>query len=71
LQINLRTLRTRKNLTLLAVARELGCTKQAVWKYENGERRVPLETAPVLAKLYGVTTDEIISAAKASSKRAS
>lgn len=71
MQINLKTLRTRNKLTLLQVARELGCTKQAVWKYEKGERRVPLETAPVLAKLYGVTTDELIGAAKASGRHAS
>lgn len=71
MQTNLRTLRTRKRLSLLNVARELGVTKQAVWNYEKGKRRVPLATAPVLAKLYGVTTDEIISAAKVSGSRAS
>ena len=69
--MTLKILRTRKKLTLLDVARELNCTEQCVWNYEKGKRKVPLEFATVLAKLYGVTTDEVISAAKASGKRAS
>ncbi|UII30907.1 helix-turn-helix domain-containing protein [Fulvivirga ulvae] len=34
-------------------------TRSVVSNYENGRRKIPVDLIPVLAKIFGVTTDEL------------
>ncbi len=56
----LRDLRKQCNMTAAQVAKVLGVTRNAIVNYESGQRRISLEQVLSLAKLFGVTTDEII-----------
>lgn len=47
-------------MTAAQVAKVLGVTRNAIVNYESGQRRISLEQVLSLAKLFGVTTDEII-----------
>lgn len=57
--MSLRNLRLNKGLTLEETAKYLGITKQGYWNYEKGIRKIPLEVAVKLSKLFNVTTEEI------------
>jgi transcriptional regulator with XRE-family HTH domain len=53
------SLRKEHNFTLLQVAKSIDCSKQAYWNYEKGKRRLPLEKATKLSKLYKVSLETI------------
>lgn len=57
--MSLRNLRLNKGLTLEETAKYLGITKQGYWNYEKGIRKIPLEVAIKLSKLFNVTAEEI------------
>ena len=61
---SLTQLREMRGLTLQEVAEKLGKkgikrTKQSIWKYENGERRIPLEVAIPLSKILKTSPERI------------
>lgn len=60
--MTLKELRQQSKKTAAEVAAALGVTEQAVRHYENGLRRVGLESVLTLAKLYDVSAEEIINA---------
>lgn len=57
---NLRELRARRNLTQDDVARSIGCHESAVSRWESGARLPPCTDILALAKLYDVSTDELL-----------
>lgn len=64
--MTLRELRKTAGLTAAAVAEKLGVTYNAVSNYEQGKRTINIQQALKLAKLYDVSTEEIIQAQLAS-----
>ncbi|HTN59292.1 MAG TPA: XRE family transcriptional regulator [Protaetiibacter sp.] len=58
----LRTLRTRRDLTLAEVSRESGISVSTLSRLESGERRPALELLLPLALLYDVPLDELVGA---------
>ncbi len=57
---NLLRLRKLHNLSQEAVAEKLGVTRQAAAKWENGESTPDIVNCIGLAKLYGVSLDELV-----------
>lgn len=58
----LRDLRKASGKSVAEVARVLHVCERAVARYEDGSRRISVEQIIPLARLYGVTAEEIISA---------
>ncbi len=63
---NLLRLRKLHNLSQEAVAEKLGVTRQAAAKWENGESTPDIVNCIGLAKLYGVSLDELVQYEEAS-----
>lgn len=57
---HLRELRARRNLTQDEVAKAVGCHESAVSRWESGSRLPPCTDILALAKLYGVSCDELL-----------
>lgn len=60
--MNLRDLRKQAGLSVKEVASKLNLVIQSVYRYEKGDRELPLVTAYNLARIYDVTLDEIAEA---------
>ena len=58
----LRTLRLQSGKTVKEVAAALNVTISAVCQYEKGVRSISIDQIRPLAKLYDVSSDDIISA---------
>jgi transcriptional regulator with XRE-family HTH domain len=58
----LAALRKERGLTQVQLADLLGTSQQAVTAYENGTRRVPITTLPLLAQTLGTTIEAMIGA---------
>lgn len=54
------TLRKAQNITQLELADALGVSQQTINSYEVARRRVPVSALPVLAKLFGLSIDELL-----------
>ncbi len=63
--MTLKELREAKFLTQLQVAIKLGVNPTTVSNWERGIQDPRLAQIPILAELYGVTTQQIIDAVKA------
>lgn len=57
---NIRKLRTEKQMTQKALADQLFVTAQAVSRWENGEVEPSLSTVAEIARIFHVSTDEIL-----------
>lgn len=57
---NLLALRKRRHMTQEEVADRVGVSRQAVAKWESGESLPDIEKASALAKLFGVSLDELM-----------
>lgn len=64
-----RELREAAGLTQLEVATTLGATPGAVYKWEKGENEPSLRYLIPLARLFNVTTEELIGAIEAGEAR--
>ena len=53
-------LRKARNITQVQLAESLGVSQQTVQAYEVGRRRVPVSTLRLLAKMLGVSLDELM-----------
>ncbi|HET7931092.1 MAG TPA: helix-turn-helix transcriptional regulator [Rhodanobacteraceae bacterium] len=53
-------LRKERGLTQVQLADLLGTSQQTVTAYENGTRRVPITTLPLLAHTLGTSIEELI-----------
>ncbi len=60
--MTLRELRKQNKKTVAEVAKVLGVTGQAVRHYEQGIRRISLESVLALSELYQESAEEIIKA---------
>lgn len=55
--------RNQQNLTLAELGNKIeeitgkGYDRHVVWSYEKGQRKVPAELIPVLARIFGISTD--------------
>lgn len=56
----LRDLREDHDLSQREVARILGCQPTVYYRYESGEREIPVSKLILLAQHYGVSTDYIL-----------
>jgi transcriptional regulator with XRE-family HTH domain len=54
------SLRKEEDITQVELADLLGVSQQTITAYESGRRRVPVSTLPRLAKLLGVSIEELI-----------
>lgn len=54
------SLRKEEDITQVELAEMLGVSQQTITAYESGRRRVPVSTLPTLAKLLGVSIEELI-----------
>lgn len=54
------TLRKEQNLTMERFGIAMEVTKQAVCRWENGERQPSLEMVVRIAEFYGVSTDYLL-----------
>lgn len=52
--------RKQRHMSLGMASRYSGIPKSTLWRYEHGCSRVPADTIPVLAKLYGVNVAKIL-----------
>lgn len=53
-------LRKAQGITQIQMAEALGVSQQTVNSYEVARRRVPVSALPILARLFHVTTDELL-----------
>ncbi|MCP4278292.1 MAG: helix-turn-helix domain-containing protein [Gammaproteobacteria bacterium] len=53
-------LRKAQGITQIQMAEGLGVSQQTVNSYEVARRRVPVSALPTLARLFNVTTDELL-----------
>ena len=60
--MTLKELRKQNKKNAAEVAAALGVTANAISQYENGRRRICLESVLTLAELYDVTEREVIEA---------
>lgn len=58
----LRDLRKQAKMTCAEVAQALHVTDRAITNYECGIRRINIEQVLILAKLYDVSTEDVIQA---------
>lgn len=56
----LKTLRTRKGITLSFVAEKLNISRDRLRRIETGKSSLPAEFVPILSDLYGVDAKEIL-----------
>lgn len=57
---NIRSCRRKMNLTQEQLADKLGVSFQSVSRWENDLTYPDMELLPVLSKIFGVTTDELL-----------
>jgi len=57
---NLRTLRRYEKLSQEQLAEKIGVSRQAVAKWENGESMPDIENCVALAKVFGVSLDDLV-----------
>ena len=60
MKITLKAARVNANLTQDAVAEKLKKSKNTIVSYEKGRSVPDIETGKALAKLYGVSVDDLI-----------
>ena len=53
-------LRKQSGITQVQLAEALGLSQAAITAYENGVRRVPVSMLPTLARILGVSIEELI-----------
>ena len=53
-------LRKDQNITQVQLAEALGVSQQTVNAYEVGRRRMPVSSVPTLARLFGVSVEELL-----------
>jgi len=63
------TLRKEMNLTQVQLCNLLGISQQLLANQEAGQRRIPASMLPKLAKIFGMTIDELLSVKKQPNKR--
>lgn len=64
--MNLREYREKAGLRQVDVAKKLNVDQTAISKWESGDNRISRKYHKKLAKLYGVTVDELLSEAEES-----
>lgn len=60
INMNLVSLRKQNNMTQEEAAERIGVSRQAIAKWEKGESLPDLENCAALAKLYGVSIDDLV-----------
>jgi transcriptional regulator with XRE-family HTH domain len=53
-------LRKAQNITQVEMAHSLGVSQQTINSYEVGRRRIPVSALPALARLLGVSLEELL-----------
>lgn len=62
-------LRKEEGITQVKLAEQLGTSQQTITAYEVGRRRVPVSSLPKIAKLLGVSIEELIGETPKPAKR--
>jgi transcriptional regulator with XRE-family HTH domain len=70
-QLGARIAQTRKaqSITQVQLAERLGVSQQTINAYEVGRRRMPVSSLPLIARLLGVSIEELMGEAPAPAKR--
>lgn len=55
----LQTVRKASKMKQKDIAAALGVSRGTLWHYEKGKRKLPFNMAVKLAKIYGVSVDEL------------
>lgn len=58
--MELRTLRRSRRLTIRDAAAQVGVTRDMFWRWENGQGVPRADLLPGLARVLGVTVEEIV-----------
>ncbi len=58
----IKQLRSRKNLSQIALAQQLGVSKSVISSYENGVHFPPYDVLVQMARIFGVSTDYLLGA---------
>ena len=56
----LKEMRKKSGKRQIDVAKELGVSKCALWYYETEQRKLSLDMAKKIAKIYGCTIDDLV-----------
>jgi transcriptional regulator with XRE-family HTH domain len=64
-----RDLRTEQGLTQVQFAELLGISQQLVALYERGQHRMPMDLLPEVARLLGVSVEEVLGLSPQSARR--
>ena len=62
-------LRKARDITQVQLAEQLGVSQQTVNAYETGYRRIPVSALPPLARLLGLSLDELVGETTQARKR--
>ncbi len=57
--MKIRALRKQRNITQRDLAKTLCVTSQAISKWENGKNMPDISILPVVARIFGVSMDEL------------
>ena len=56
----LKELRTKRNISQVKLAMDLGTTQNSISRYENGEREADYKTLVAIADYFGVSVDYLL-----------
>ena len=56
----LKELRTEKNMSIMALSKEIGVSDATICRWENCQSDVKSDELVILAKYFGVTTDYLL-----------
>ena len=57
---NLKNIRQEKGLSVQYMADKLGINRSSYWRYENGKRKVDIDTLKKIAEILEVSVEKII-----------
>jgi transcriptional regulator with XRE-family HTH domain len=57
---NIRNLREERGLTQVKLAEKLKVMQQVITSYERGVTKPPIERLPEIARIFGITVDELL-----------
>lgn len=60
---NLRSLRKSSGVSITSVSRALKISEQAIYRYEQGKRKIGLGHIPILSKIFCCSIEEVVNAA--------
>ncbi len=60
---DLKSLRKGSGVSITSVSKALKISEQAIYRYEQGKRKIGLEHIPILSKIFCCSIEEVVNAA--------